>query len=165
MGGIHTFPFQQRDLFGNAPGIPREASVGADNTVAGDNDGNGVMSYSTAHCLTGHTLFAHGGCQLASDFTIGDAMAVGDSAQYFPYRLPEWAALGRKGNIRYGGPFPRKVGVQPCSGQSQDGRIRFFLKVVMHCGRIIFLPFQPQSHNVARIAGQGQFAQRGQIVG
>lgn len=111
--------------------------------------------------LAGHALLVQFCCQLAGNLTRGDALSVWDGLQPFPDRLPEWTARWCKRNVGHGWPFARKVGVQPFSGHCQDRGIRIFFKFFLKYVRRTFLAFQPQAHESAGRADQGQCAQNG----
>ena len=77
--------------------ITGEAAVRADNTVAGDDNGDGVAPHGTAHRLRRAATDA------ASQFAVGHRLSVGDSKQGLPNTLLEWCASQQKvwGEIRF----------------------------------------------------------------
>ena len=59
-----VFHVQQSFFAFHAAGIAREASIGSDNPVAGDYQGDGVMPHGTANGLRRHGRNAFGACHL-----------------------------------------------------------------------------------------------------
>ena len=92
---------------------PGQAPVGTDHPMAGDDDGDGVVSDRPAHRLAGQAFPPHPRGHFPGDISIGDDFPVGDPHQEAPYSLPEIAAGRLQRQLRSRGPQARKITIEP----------------------------------------------------
>ena len=84
---IGTFMFQKHDFPVDPTGIACQASVCTDHPMAGNDNGNGIMSHCTANRLRGHGSLPQFGSRLFRDRAIGGDLSVRDPAKAAPYSL------------------------------------------------------------------------------
>ena len=87
---------QQFYFFIDPTGIACQISVSPDDTMARNDDGNGIVPHCAAYRLRGHPfpIVEHG--HFLGQFPIGYDFAIGNLAEGFPYRLPEFTSCRLK---------------------------------------------------------------------
>ena len=79
--------FEQFYLFVDTTGVTGQAAVRADNTVAGNDNGNFVVTDGSADRLCGHLRQTLPLGKLTRDFAVGRGLSVGDFPKNVPHRL------------------------------------------------------------------------------
>ena len=159
---VGALQFQQLFLFMDSTGISGQTAVCADHPVAGDDDGDFVMSDRAAHRLRGHPgkplLFG----KLPGDFAVGCGLPVRNLQKNFPHRPPERRADGmqRRREIRR---FAGEIDIQPALGLRENGGFLFNAFVGQIPGKV-FLPLKPQPGQPDLIRGQQNAPQRGIVM-
>ena len=74
----NTFQIQKRDFSFNPPGITGEAAICSQDSVAGNDDGNGVASHCAAYGLGGHMGKATLLCNHPGNLPVGHGLSIGD---------------------------------------------------------------------------------------
>ena len=122
------FQLQQASFHVEARGIAYKRAVGADDAVAGDDNGDGVAMHrlSDGLCRAAADMFGDG--------AVGGCLPVGDFQQFLPHLLLEWRALGMdwRGEISF---FTTKIDIQPTAG---FGKYREILvdRLLLRLGKI-----------------------------
>ena len=133
---------QQLHLSVDAAGVARQTAAGAHHAVAGDDDGDRVVAYRAAHCLSGHMgeVLLRG--QLLRQLAVGDGLAVGDAEKQIPHAAAERGACGvqRRQEVRL---FAGKINVQPPFGFRKSGRVLLDPRRGQVTGKV-FLPVEPK---------------------
>ena len=101
------FQCQQLCLFVDAACVAGQAAVGADDPVAGDDDGDLVVPDRPTHGLCRHPGKTVHRRQLLCQRAVGRGLAVGDLEQQRPDFLPEGEPMGWSGGVKSGS-CPRK---------------------------------------------------------
>ena len=128
---------QQLHLSVDAAGVARQIAAGAHHAVAGDNDGDRVVAYRTAHRLSGHM----GKALLRRQLAIGDGLAVGNAEKQIPHAAAERGACGvqRRQEVR----LPAgEVHIQPASGLRKNGGVLLRVLDGQVTGEVL-LPVEP----------------------
>lgn len=156
------FQRQQLCLFVDAACVAGQAAVGADDPVAGDDDGDLVVPDRPTHGLCRHPGKTVHRRQLLCQCAVGRGLAVGDLEQQRPDFLPEGGTNGveRRSEVRL---LPAEVTIQPALCFAEDGR---FLRRMFRVQRIgeIFFAIEPESGQADLIRCQQDAAQRGIVV-
>ena len=87
---------QQFYFFIDPTGIACQTSVSPDDTMARNDDGNGIVPHCAAYRLRGHTFPIVEYGHFLGQLPIGYDFAIRYFAQCFPYRLPEYTSCRHK---------------------------------------------------------------------
>lgn len=120
-GRVYAFKSQELKLYVGARGIACEVSVCSDYTVAGDDYGNGVVTYCISYGLGGHTWNVVFGSDFFGESAIGCGLSVGDPTEVLPDLLAEGSALGGEGEAFSWWILSGEVEVKPIDGGDQNG--------------------------------------------
>lgn len=153
------FQCQQLCLFVDAACVAGQAAVGADDPVAGDDDGDLVVPDRPTHGLCRHPGKTVHRRQLLCQRAVGRGLAVGDLEQQRPDFLPEGGTNGveRRSEVRL---LSAEVNIQPALCFAEEGR---FLRLMLRVQRIgeIFSPsnqspVRPTSSAASRMPPSGE---------
>ena len=140
-GQQHPFCFQAARIAGQAP-------VGADDPMAGNDNGNWIVTHRPAHRLRGHARQAALCRQAPGDLPVGRRFSVGNLLQKLPHRALEGGAshMDRRHEVRLP---PREVNIQPPHRLQQNRR---FLRLVLpvQLEREVFSALKPQAGEANR---------------
>lgn len=149
--------FQQPDFLMDAPGVSGQTAVGSYYPVAGDENGDLIVSHSAAHCLGGHAGYSLLPCKLLSDFAIGHGLPIGNLQKNAPNSLPEGGTNGMQGRHEIGF-FAGEVNIQLAFGFRKD----WCFLPDMFLGQIvgkIFFALKPQTGQSCFVCRQQNVAQ------
>lgn len=96
-----------------ACGVACEGAVGSYHTVAGNDYGDGVVTYCAAYCLGGHGGNSVFGGYCFGKSAVSGGLTVGDLTEVTPDLLTEGSAGRGEGEIGDGGIFTGEVKVEP----------------------------------------------------
>ncbi len=85
---LPAFEGQKFFFDGQTAAVSGEPAVGADDAMAGDDDGNGIGAVGQSHSARGV-----GVADAASEFAVGDGFTVRDFNEFAPDFLLEWCAF------------------------------------------------------------------------
>ena len=89
---MDVFHLQETDFFVEAAGISSETATCAKNPVAGDDQGDGIMSHGSADSLGGHPSKPHPGGNACGNLAVGHGFTERDGQQNLPHCLAERSA-------------------------------------------------------------------------
>lgn len=75
---VRLFYLQETGFTMEAGGIAGEGAVGADDAVAGDDEGDGVVPHRSSHCLSRHRMAGSPGGDNVRDICVCHRLAIGD---------------------------------------------------------------------------------------
>lgn len=96
----------------NAASISRRLTISSQNTMAGNDDRNGVMPYCTADSLRRHIL-ARPFFDLFRNLSVCRRLAIGNLTKNIPDQPPEITALRSQGQCHDGRHPPGKIFIHP----------------------------------------------------
>ena len=139
-------------LLVDAVGVACETAACADDAVAGDDDGDGVVCDGAADGVGG---FFH--ADAAGDFTVGDRFAVGNREQDVPDFLTKRCGFRCERRQKVG-LLPAEVEVEPAACLLEY-REAFLLVLLFERGGEVFLPVEPKADERRAVAGEGHGAE------
>ena len=89
---VQTFVLQKPYFVLYTAAKSGKASICADDTVAGDNDRDGIVAHGTAHCLGRHMRFIQIRSCLPGDLAVSGDLPVGNLAEKSPDFLAKRAS-------------------------------------------------------------------------
>lgn len=139
----NALQLQQLCLFIDSSGIAGEAAVSTDNPVAGDEQGDGVMSHCPAYCLGRHMRQTAPGGNDRCDFPVGPGLPVRNGQKNIPHFFAEGSPSGRK-RWQKSGILTGEVDLQPVKRLFKNRRETLFTGAGQGVG-IIFLTLKPKA--------------------
>mgnify|MGYP001643793670 FL=1 len=149
---IYAFERQELHLLVDAVGVACETAACADDAVAGDDDGDGVVRDGAADGVGG---FFH--ADAAGDFAVGYRFAVGDREQDVPDFLTKRCGFRCERRQKVG-LLPAEVKVEPAACLLEY-REAFLLVLLFERGGEVFLPVKPKADERRAVAGEGHGAE------
>ena len=155
----NAFQREQEALALQAPGVARQASVRADDAVAGHDERYGVAAHRAAH----GPGRAAGQAQARGDLAVGRGLPAGDLRKLGPDRPFKRRApqVQRRLEIRVAA---GEVGIQPAGGLRQYGQVASFTGRAEAPGEVP-LPLEPEADERRAVRGQQDRPQRGDVAG
>lgn len=159
---ISIFHREQLYFLIDSSGVPGEAPIRADDTVAGDNQQNGVMSDRSANCLCGHPIKSMLFGYFVRNLSVGHSSTEGNGEHNFPYLFSKLrrAHGERWGEIRC---FAAEIDVEPFGSfiKNRQSRLEDF---ILQCVSKIFLVVEPKPDQAVTVACECDTAERRVIV-
>ena len=152
---------KQTDFPVNASGVPGERTVCSYDSMAGDDERDGVVPHSAADRPGGHLGNSFLLCYQLCYLSVGHRFAVRNRQQIFPDGLAERGGLHGE-RWRESRLPATEVDVQPAAGLFKNREQLFFVPVIER-GAKILLPIEPEAGERSPITGEGNPAE-GRIV-
>ena len=149
--------FKQGAFAVDAGGVAGERAVGADDAVARDDDGDGVVAYSAAHSLR------RAASETAGQLAVGQRLAVGDGKQCLPYSLLKEGTLQCQWWYKLG-LVARKVFIKPTADLFENRQRCMFLMLHSQHATEVLLSVKPKTHQHLSVAGQRDAPERRVIM-
>ena len=124
--------------------------------MAGNDDGNGVVSHRAAHGLGGHGFPVKGAGGLFGELSVGDHAPPGNAAQRLPDEAAEFASRRGEGQFVGRGPLPGKISVEPRYGLHEHGAVRGGYRRDGQRALKVFLTVDPETDDVILVADDGE---------
>ena len=161
---VNTLMLQKKNLFVNAAGIACQASVCADDTVAGDYNRNRIVADSVSDRLSRHSFKAVEMSDFFCDFAVGRCFAVRDFTKNSPNGLTKFAALGSKLKLGYVRFFAVHISVEPFLSFAKRNVIIKTNKIIFIRRKKIFLTLNPQTDKRVVLGGERKCAERRTVL-
>ena len=152
MRHIYAFERQELHLLVDAVGVACETAARADDAVAGDDDGDGVVCDGAADGMGG---FFH--ADAAGDRAVGHRFTVGNREQDVPDFLTKrrcfWCERWQKVGL-----LSAEVEFEPATCLLEYGEAFLFVLLFERSGEV-FLPVEPKADERRAVAGEGHGAE------
>lgn len=112
-GDIHAFQGQELQFPFDTACIACKAAICGHYAVAGDDNGNWIVTDCAADRLSAHAGTVHLLCGIPCELAVGGRFAIGDFAQQFPEYLSEGGSGGAQCQFLRVWLFTRKIPVKP----------------------------------------------------
>ncbi len=144
---------QQPNLSRDPAGIAGEFSAGSQNSVAGNDNGNGIAAHSSSNGLGSAGIAQH-----FRDLSVGYGVGVGDIHKNAPYLSLKVCAFRFQGKLGGAEKITGKIPVQP-GGRHLEYRQTWVFCWIAVVPRKVLLTREPQSGETFPVRGEGQFSE------